>query len=129
MTDTAIIFRRERTVELLEQEKGNFRGRLFGGFNRRDVIDYIEVLAGERGELERENQKLRERIWELENPEAGTDGAESVLPEETGEAEAVTGDAAGEGEETAKPVRHARVRVYRTSGVDKRRRRCRRYSI
>ena len=118
MTDTAIIFRRERTVELLEQEKGNFRGRLFGGFNRRDVIDYIEVLAGERGELERENQKLRERIWELENPEAGTDGAESILPEET-----------GEGEETAKPVRSARVRVYRTSGVDKRRRRCRRYSI
>ncbi len=112
----------------MEQEKGNFRGRLFGGFNRRDVIDYIEVLAGERGELERENQKLRERIWELENPEPETDSDESILPEETVETVAVTGDA-GEGEKTAKPVRSARVRVYRTSGVNKRRRRCRRYSI
>lgn len=50
----------------MEQEKGNFRGRVFGGFDRQDVIDYIESLATERNSLSRENQALQERLWELE---------------------------------------------------------------
>lgn len=50
----------------VEQEKGNFKGRVFGGFNRHDVIDYIEKLAGERNDLLRENQKLQGRIEALE---------------------------------------------------------------
>ena len=50
----------------VEQEKGNFKGRVFGGFNRHDVIDYIEKLAGERNDILRENQKLQGRIDALE---------------------------------------------------------------
>lgn len=50
----------------LEQEKGNFKGRVFGGFNRRDVIAYIESLAKERNALAMENQTLRGRVDALE---------------------------------------------------------------
>ncbi len=50
----------------VEQEKGNFKGRVFGGFNRHDVIDYIEKLAGERNGLLLENQKLRGQVDALE---------------------------------------------------------------
>lgn len=50
----------------MEKEKGNFKSRVFGGFNRRDVIGYIETLARERNDLARENQSLRGRIEALE---------------------------------------------------------------
>ncbi len=33
---------------MAERELGRFKGALFGGFDRRSVADYIEVLAGER---------------------------------------------------------------------------------
>lgn len=67
----------------MEQEKGNFRGRVFGGFNRQDVIDYIEELATERNALARENQELQERLWELEDrpPEPAPDETGSVRAE------------------------------------------------
>ena len=75
----------------MEQEKGNFRGRVFGGFCRQDVIDYIEELAAERNGLRRENQELRDRVWELEekldasppaeDPAADPDGASGASPE------------------------------------------------
>lgn len=61
---------REDGVHAVEQEKGNFRGRVFGGFDRQDVIDYIESLATERNALSRENQQLQERLWELEEQAA-----------------------------------------------------------
>ena len=50
----------------MEQEKGNFKSRVFGGFNRHDVIDYIETLATERNELSRENERLRGQVEALE---------------------------------------------------------------
>ena len=34
-----------------------FRKRFFGGFNRKDVVDYIEKVARERGALEAERDK------------------------------------------------------------------------
>lgn len=50
----------------MKGERGNFKGRVFGGFNRHDVIDYIETLAAERNELSRENERLRGQINALE---------------------------------------------------------------
>ena len=44
------------------QETGNFRGKLFGGFDRQDVIDYIEEIAGERNSLQEENERLLQRL-------------------------------------------------------------------
>lgn len=50
----------------MKGERGNFKGRVFGGFNRHDVIDYIETLAAERNELSCENERLRGQINALE---------------------------------------------------------------
>lgn len=50
----------------MKGERGNFKGRVFGGFNRHDVIDYIETLAAQRNELSRDNEKLREQVEALE---------------------------------------------------------------
>ena len=73
-------------------EKGNFKGRVFGGFNRHDVIDYIETLAAERNTLARENERLRGKIEALEErletpsdrpePEAPACAAAEALEEE-----------------------------------------------
>ena len=48
---------------------GSFRGKLFGGFDRKDVSDYITALAAERNELkkkceclEAETESLREKL-------------------------------------------------------------------
>ena len=58
-------------------EKGNFRTRLFGGFNRQDVISYIEELASRRTACEKERDRLRgeldaanDRVSSLENESA-----------------------------------------------------------
>lgn len=69
----------------VEQEKGNFKGRVFGGFNRKDVIDYIESLAAERNDLALENRKLSGRVEALEEKleELRQDGpASSELPDQ-----------------------------------------------
>lgn len=55
----------------MEQEKGNFKSRVFGGFNRHDVIGYIEALAKERNDLKRENVALRGKVEALEDRLAG----------------------------------------------------------
>ena len=47
-------------------ENGNFRSKFFGGFDRRDVIDYIEKLAEERNSLRGENELLQERVSQIE---------------------------------------------------------------
>ena len=56
----------------MEEEKGNFRGKLFGGFNRNDVINYIESAAAqfnatekERDDLAEEKERLTEELEEL----------------------------------------------------------------
>ena len=69
---------REDGDRAVEQEKGNFRGRVFGGFDRQDVIDYIESLATERNALSRENQELRERLWELEERSSAPEEPDSA---------------------------------------------------
>lgn len=58
-------------------EKGNFRGRLFGGFDRQDVIDYIESVSikknlseKERDDLREELDRCRSRVYELESEKA-----------------------------------------------------------
>ena len=48
-----------------DRDKG-FRGQFLGGFNRRDVLDYIEELSAERNSLAAENEKLRNRVDALE---------------------------------------------------------------
>lgn len=67
-------------------ERGNFKSRVFGGFDRRDVIGYIEKLAAERNALSRENQALREKLEALEDrvndtPEEVVSQAESDIEE------------------------------------------------
>lgn len=42
----------------MEDEKGNFRGKLFGGFDRRDVISYIEDSAKAYNQLSDERDRL-----------------------------------------------------------------------
>lgn len=37
-----------------------FKGKLFGGFDRRDVVEYIEKLAGERNDLKVEKLRLQD---------------------------------------------------------------------
>ena len=43
-------------------EKGRFRTKLFGGFNRRDVAEYIEFLATEKSRVQEENDRLTEEL-------------------------------------------------------------------
>lgn len=68
----------------LEQEKGNFKSRVFGGFNRRDVIGYIEALAKERNDLKRENGALRGKLEALEDrlaEHASAEDADCATPD------------------------------------------------
>ncbi len=62
----------------MEQEKGNFKSRVFGGFNRQDVIGYIESLAKERNDLKRENGALRGKVEALEDRLAELSGGEDA---------------------------------------------------
>lgn len=86
----------------MSEEKGNFKSRVFGGFDRRDVIQYIESLAKERNALALENQKLRgqvealeDRVSELssrrpEEPEDAAGAPECATPELPGQEELVS---------------------------------------
>jgi len=49
-----------------EREAGRFRGRLFGGFNRQDVLAYITSVYEELDYAQTENDMLRQRCEELE---------------------------------------------------------------
>ncbi len=55
----------------MEKELGTFRKTAFGGFNRRDVIDYIEKMKNETFEykmqVEETVRSLNDKINELEN--------------------------------------------------------------
>lgn len=48
------------------ENNGNFRGKLFGGFNRHDVISYLEILSRESNALRIENDSQKEKIEQLE---------------------------------------------------------------
>ena len=67
--------KREDGVFSVEKERGNFKGRVFG-FDRRDVIGYIETLAGERNRLAQENQTLRGKLEALEERLAQQEAAQ-----------------------------------------------------
>lgn len=45
---------------------GRFKLNVFGGFNRKDVIEYIESIYSEISDSERENRELRARYESLE---------------------------------------------------------------
>ena len=59
-------------------ENWKFKSEVFGGFNRRDVINYIEKLASERNELQKENERLSERISEMEKELLDKSSADSA---------------------------------------------------
>jgi len=50
-----------------KREEGRFRGNLFGGFNRKDVLTYITSIYGELEQTHMENEALHERCDQLEN--------------------------------------------------------------
>ncbi len=50
----------------MAKESGSFRGKLFGGFDRRDVSDYIEKIAAERNKYKKELNAMTGRVEELE---------------------------------------------------------------
>ncbi len=63
--------------EKMDKKFGTFRKATFGGFNRKDVISYIEKIKNEtfeyRCQVEETIKKLNEKIFELEGALA-TDG-------------------------------------------------------
>jgi len=50
-----------------KKEAGRFRGQLFGGFRRRDVLEYMGVLYGRIDQADLEKEAMRTRCEELEN--------------------------------------------------------------
>ena len=61
----------------MEKNFGTFRKATFGGFNRKDVISYVEKIKNEtfeyRCQVEDTVRKLNEKISELEGALAGAD--------------------------------------------------------
>lgn len=61
----------KKAVKNMEKEFGTFRKSTFGGFNRKDVISYIEKMRNEsyeyRMQVEETVKSLNEKILELEN--------------------------------------------------------------
>lgn len=49
-----------------KREPGSFRGNVFGGFNRKDVLAYITSVYEELDHVQLENDMLHERCEELE---------------------------------------------------------------
>jgi len=52
---------------MANREPGQFRKKIFGGFNRRDVLEHIKTLYTEIEQADSEKQTLRDRCEELEN--------------------------------------------------------------
>lgn len=50
-----------------KREPGQFRGKVFGGFNRKDVLAYITSVYEELEHIQAENDILRERYEEVED--------------------------------------------------------------
>jgi len=48
-----------------KREAGRFRGKLFGGFHREDVLTYIASVYSELDQLQAENEALRAHLEEL----------------------------------------------------------------
>ena len=48
-------------------ETGKFRGSFLGGFNRQDVVNYIEQMSAERQSIGEERESFREKTDEFES--------------------------------------------------------------
>lgn len=63
-----------------------FRGSAFGGFNRKDVINYLTATAAEHEHaLEQLNQQLADMKKQLDQAQQRADKAEQTLADMTGE--------------------------------------------
>lgn len=71
----------------MRNEIGNFKNKLFGGFDRHDVVNYIEEIAAARNQYRQEAETLREQVEELT---ARVETAESA--EERARADAADAD-------------------------------------
>ncbi len=78
-------------------DTGSFRGKLFGGFDRRDVASYIEKLAAERNdyivkcrELETTVNELTEEVVRLK--EEFSDRENELVNAHAAEIEKITGE-------------------------------------
>jgi len=72
---------RKEWSEKMSDTTEKFRGRLFGGFDRRDVVDYISRLADERNQAIVERDQLFERVAQLEEELAALTGEPDDVPE------------------------------------------------
>lgn len=76
----------------MEKEFSSFRKATFGGFNRKDVINYIEKMRNESHEYKKQVEEtvknLNEKIRELENAARLMESTESEeLPEASADTE------------------------------------------
>ena len=57
----------EDTLQDKTGDDGRFRGKMFGGFHRADVISHMHTLYGETEQLKREKQFYQEQAHELQH--------------------------------------------------------------
>ena len=55
----------------METDIRRFRGVILGGFNRRDVADYIELLAAERNRLQKKLEEAEARLQHVQGENQG----------------------------------------------------------
>lgn len=56
----------EDVLQDMTGEDGRFRGKIFGGFHRKDVLSHMQTLYGETEQLKREKLFYREQAEELQ---------------------------------------------------------------
>lgn len=103
------IYLNERQATHMGGERGNFKSRFFGGFDRRDVIGYIEELAAERNSLLKENECLKECIEEtklrIENEALSAKAENEAMMAEAAAASESAGKAISDAEATIRSLR------------------------
>ncbi len=92
----------------MDEQKGNFKTQVFGGFDRHDVIEYIEKLAAQRNAYQKERDDLTALNEELagaksaleaeleqvkEELRSAVDGAQAARREAAEKALSVVGEA------------------------------------
>ena len=61
------IAQHDKMMEDTTGEDGRFRGKMFGGFHRKDVIGHMQTLYGETEQLKREKLFYQEQAHELQH--------------------------------------------------------------
>ncbi|MBQ3404520.1 MAG: DUF972 family protein [Oscillospiraceae bacterium] len=94
----------------MAENSGNFRTRILGGFDRLDVIKYIEKLAAERNDCRSELEKLKEEIQALTDDNDALRMRNSDLRRELSECRAKAEQQSGQNalDETAKELEQLR---------------------